>query len=91
MVKKPADSRCTCPSEAWPCKHIRALRLTWERNPNSFFNLVAFLEELSARSKPHLLDTIGKMVMVAPECLGVCGVDGFEPERQGEDSEAYEF
>lgn len=60
-IGKLADSSCTCPSEAWPCKHIRALRLTWERNPKSFFNLVDFLEELSARSKPHLVETIGKM------------------------------
>lgn len=85
-----ADSSCTCPSEAWPCKHIRALRLTWERNPKSFFNLVDFLKELSARSKPELVDTIGKMVMVAPECLNVCGVEGFEPKRADDDYEAYD-
>jgi uncharacterized Zn finger protein len=36
------ESDCSCPSEWRPCKHVRALRLTWEDNPDSFFDLQKF-------------------------------------------------
>lgn len=56
QLGKPADSRCTCPSEAWPCKHLRALRLTWEK-PKKLLRPRRFLEgtvgALKARPFKH--------------------------------------
>ena len=32
-LSRQLDGDCTCPSDVQPCKHVRALRATWERNP----------------------------------------------------------
>ena len=32
----PNASSCSCPSDEFPCKHVRALRKTWRVNPRSF-------------------------------------------------------
>jgi hypothetical protein len=29
-VGRSRDASCTCPSDDWPCKHVRALRATWD-------------------------------------------------------------
>ena len=80
---------CTCPSEIWPCKHIHALRATWEANPDSFFDLDGWLKELSAQSKASLVAAIGKMVVQSPALLSVFGVPGFEEEAD-DDEDFYE-
>ena len=79
------DDRCTCPSELWPCKHVRALRRTWKANRGSFLNLKRFLKELSLRPKPALIAAITQMVLMSPECLTVFGVKGFEREPEDEE------
>jgi uncharacterized Zn finger protein len=84
---KKVTGDCTCPSELWPCKHIHALRATWEANPESFFDLDRWLKELSEQSKASLVAAIGKIVVQSPECLSVFGVPGFE--EVGEDEEEY--
>ncbi len=33
------ESECSCPSDLRPCKHVRALHLTWKENPKSFFDI----------------------------------------------------
>ena len=71
------DSDCTCPSDVQPCKHVRALRATWERNPESFFDVQAFLRLLNGYEKAHLIETIGRMVAAFPSALGALGVPGF--------------
>lgn len=71
------DGDCTCPSEVWPCKHIRAVRATWEANPDSFFDVDAFLRTLDAAEKADLIETIGKIVVACPQALGVLGVAEF--------------
>jgi hypothetical protein len=86
---KKVTGDCTCPSEIWPCKHIHALRATWETNPESFFDLDGWLKVLSAETKATLIAMIGKMVVQSPELLGLFGVPGFEEEEEGED-EFYE-
>src|SRR5690349_1510326 len=68
------DGDCTCPSEAWPCKHVRALRLTWAKNPGSFLDLEKHLREIEKCPKAQLLDMIRQMVLMSPQCLGVLGV-----------------
>ncbi len=82
------DDHCTCPSDWWPCKHVRALRRTWKANPGSFLNLTRFLKELSLRPKPALIAAIGQMVLLSPEGLSVFGVNGFEGEPEGEEWQA---
>ncbi len=71
------DGDCTCPSDVQPCKHVRALRATWERNPESFFDVQAFLRLLDGYEKAQLIETIGRMVTAFPAALGALGVPGF--------------
>lgn len=71
---------CSCPSEIVPCKHIHALKKTWEVNPESFFDLDDWLKTLAKQSKAELVEAIGKMVVESPELLGLFGVEGFEEE-----------
>lgn len=84
LTKKPSGD-CTCPSELWPCKHVKALRKTWDVNPESFFDLDEFLKELAKRPKAELLKALGDIVMEWPECLSVFDVPGFDEEEDEED------
>lgn len=68
------EGDCTCPSDEWPCKHVRALRATWETNPDSFLDVDAFLRGLGARGKAELIETIGRIVIAFPHTLGLFGV-----------------
>ena len=74
----PDESSCTCPSEVWPCKHVRALEATWEQNPESFFDLETLLPTLLKQSKADLLAVIADMALTAPESLSVFGIPEFE-------------
>jgi hypothetical protein len=80
------EGDCTCPSELWPCKHVHALRATWEANPDSFFNLDDWLKELPKQSKEKLIEAIGKIVVDSPALLSVFGVAGFVEDP---DDDAY--
>jgi len=75
------ESECSCPSDWRPCKHVRALRLTWKENPDSFFNLQRFVKQLSTLSKADLLDAIAKMSMRSPKGLAAFGVAEFAEEE----------
>ena len=75
----PLDGDCTCPSDPQLCKHVRALRATWERNPNSFFDVRAFMRSLDAYEKPQLIEAIGRIIAAFPPALGALGVPGFLP------------
>ena len=79
-IGRATDGSCSCPSEGWPCKHLRALEATWKTNPASFLDLSKVLDDLASKSKTDLLMLIGNMVTIAPETLTACGVKGFEPE-----------
>ena len=76
---------CDCPSEISPCKHIHALRATWEANPQSFFDLDEWLESLMKQSKADLIEAIGRMVVESPALLSLFGVPGFEEQCDEED------
>jgi len=56
---------------------VRALRATWERNRESFFDVQAFLRLLDGYEKARLIETIGRMVAAFPPALGALGVPGF--------------
>jgi len=77
--------RCTCPSDLWPCKHVRALRRTWKANPASFLNLETMLKQLSQQPKPALIAAIAHMVLMSPQTLSVFAVKGFDREPVDEE------
>jgi hypothetical protein len=79
------DSSCTCPSENWPCKHVRALEATWKLSPKSFVDVGAFLRELSTKPAADLVKLIGEMILVAPAALSACGFPGFDPPGDEEE------
>ena len=70
---------CTCPSEAFPCKHVRAVRETWRVNARSFFDVQSLLKSLGRSPHTALLAAIRSIVMDHPESLHVLGVPGFAP------------
>jgi hypothetical protein len=76
---KAIEGQCTCPSELSPCKHLHALRATWETNPNSFFDLEAWITELALEPKESLVEAIRNIVIADPAMLSIFGVPGFEP------------
>ena len=75
---KKVTGDCSCPSEIVPCKHIYALRETWDANPDSFFAVDDWLKGLAQQSKAELVEAIERIVKEYPETLGVLGVEGFE-------------
>jgi hypothetical protein len=86
LKTKKVNGECTCPSELWPCKHVHALRKTWDKNPDSFFNLDAWLAALPKQPKDSLVEAIRNIVLHSPSLLTVFGVPGFE---EGADDEDY--
>jgi len=80
LKAKEVAGECTCPSELWPCKHVHALRATWDENPDSFFNLDEWLQALPKQSKASLVEAIRNMVIHSPNLLTVFGVSGFEED-----------
>jgi hypothetical protein len=82
------SGECSCPSEVLPCKHVHALRKTWDENPASFFNLDDWLTALPQQSKETLIEAIRNMVLHSPNLLAVFGVPGFEEET--DDDEYYD-
>ena len=79
------DGQCTCPSEWWPCKHVRALRSTRDKNPESFVNLEQCLRQVATQPKLRLVATIRQMVLMSPQCLTVLGIPGFEDKTEEDD------
>lgn len=85
-LTRQVHGECTCPSDSWPCKHVRALRATWERNPSSFFDVRAFLRSLETREKAELVDAITRIVARHPRVLALLGVQGFDDEDSDPDA-----
>jgi hypothetical protein len=81
------EGDCTCPSDVWPCKHLRALRATWEVNPESFLDVDAFLRGLDASGKAELIEMIGKIVVAFPQTLRLFGVAGFDETDDDDDDD----
>jgi uncharacterized Zn finger protein len=88
LKSKKVTGECSCPSELWPCKHVYALRATWDKNPESFFNLDDWLVELPKQSKESLVEAIRNMVIHSPSLLTVFGVPGFDQD-ENDDAEYY--
>jgi hypothetical protein len=82
---KKVTGECTCPSDLWPCKHVHALRATWNKKPDSFFNLDVWLAALPKEPKESLIESIRNMVLHSPTLLTVFGVPGFEEDAEDEE------
>ena len=87
QIARKLAASCTCPSDLWPCKHVRAVRATWDENPGSFFDLEPFLKALAVKPKAELVEAMRQILLAYPESLGALGVSGFEPERDAGDDE----
>ena len=87
QLTRKLEGDCTCPSDEWPCKHVRALRATWEMNPNSFLDVKVFLRGLDTRGKAELIETIGKIVLAFPQTLGLFGIAGFDETDDVDDAD----
>jgi hypothetical protein len=85
LKAKKLAGECTCPSEVWPCKHLHALRATWKKNPDSFFDFDNWLAALAKEPNETLVEAIRNMVLHSPSLLTVFGVAGFE--EFGDDDE----
>jgi len=85
----PNASSCSCPSDEFPCKHVRALRKTWRVNPRSFLELESLLDVLSGRGRSAVLEALRTIIFAHPECLGALGIPGFGLDHtEGDDDEA---
>ena len=82
-----ASSRCTCPSEYVPCKHVEALRRTYRAKPGSFFDLDRRLKDLRGQDAAALLKVVRAMAEAAPAAAVALGAEGFEDESEEEDGE----
>ena len=74
---------CSCPSELEPCKHVEALRETFRRNPDSFFDAEATLYALADRPKPDLLETMRAIIRDTPGVLRTLDSNAFGDEDDG--------
>ena len=81
MTGKQANGSCSCPSDYWPCKHIRALKATWRENPGSFVDIQKVLSGLSSRTNKDLLEIMAQMALNAPESLRALGVKDFDEDE----------
>lgn len=81
-ISKNIQGTCSCPSEINPCKHILALRETWNVDPDSFFDMDKFLKELEAQPQEWLVEMIGSIISHFPECLSVFRIPGFEDDTE---------
>jgi hypothetical protein len=89
-LTKKVSGDCTCPSELWSCKHVKALRKTWDVNPDSFFDVDQFLTELTEWTKASLIKVIGQTVMEWPKCLCMFGVPDFDEEEEDDEDDDWE-
>ncbi len=78
---KDVEGVCDCPSELQPCKHLHALRETWNKRPDSFFNLDEWLVALRKEPQETLVEAIRNMILNSPHLLTIFGVSGFEDDE----------
>lgn len=90
-LDRPRQDSCSCPSDEFPCKHVRAVRETWRRYPETFFDLGGFLERLKSRTKTELLEAIGAMAERSPPALGALGVSEFADREETDEYEIPEL
>lgn len=65
---------CSCPSYEYPCKHARALALTYIEAPESFADLAGARAELERRTKKELVDDLLACIGEHPRLLRVLGL-----------------
>lgn len=79
---------CSCPSYEYPCKHARALALTYIEAPESFADLAGARAELARRTKEELVEDLLACIGEHPRLLRVLGlVDASEELPLNDDEE----
>lgn len=69
QVRADSASACTCPSELSPCKHVAALRRTFEVNPQSFLDVASVKRRLARLSRAALAAALASVAFEAPAAL----------------------
>jgi uncharacterized Zn finger protein len=69
---------CGCSSMMSMCKHATALALAYLREPETFFDLEHFLDNLPNHSKADLVRIIRRVIGKHPEALTALGIEGFQ-------------
>jgi SWIM zinc finger len=65
---------CSCPSYEYPCKHARALALTYLEAPESFVDMAGARAALERRSKAELVNDLLSCIGEHPRLLGTLGL-----------------
>jgi hypothetical protein len=79
------STRCDCISEHQHCVHAVAVAQTYVADPESFFDLDAFLDDLPAMPKRDLVRIMRAIVGRDPSCINALGLMGFEEPFLEED------
>ena len=78
---------CSCPSYEYPCKHARALALTYIEMPDTFSDMAGVRTELERRSKSALVDDLLHCISEHPRLLRTLGLVEVGEEADVEDEE----
>lgn len=82
---------CSCPSYEYPCKHARALALTYIEAPESFADLAGVRAELEGRPREELVEDLLTCIREHPRLLRVLGLgDSSEDLPLNEEEELWE-
>lgn len=81
---------CTCPSSYRPCKHVEALRKTYQLRPRTFVDLDQKLRKLRGRSTVELVEVVGKIIADHPAAIGSLGVRGFSRKSEWTEEEYHQ-
>jgi uncharacterized Zn finger protein len=78
---------CSCPSYEYPCKHARALALTYIEAPESFTDLADVRAELERRSKDELVQDVLDCIAEHPRLMQTLGLmpESDNPEIDDDD------
>jgi hypothetical protein len=78
---------CTCPSEIQPCKHIAALRETFARRPDSFYDAGALLKRIERKTAAELRGLIRDAIIASPGFVAAIDPTAFGDDEDSPDTE----
>jgi uncharacterized Zn finger protein len=78
---------CSCPSYEYPCKHARALALTYIEAPESFVDMSGARAGLERRSKAELVDDLLTCIAEHPRLLRTLGLASDADSAEFDDEE----
>jgi uncharacterized Zn finger protein len=81
---------CSCPSYEYPCKHARALALTYIEAPESFTDLAEIRTELERRRKDELVQDLLDCIAEHPRLMQTLGLMPETPGPELDDEEPWD-